>query len=55
MEKTVEPLSVLEARIIMGDDANALSDEEVQMLIDQLSSLARGFVHMVLNGDLYAE
>lgn len=55
MEKTPEPISLPEARMIMGSDADNMSDEALQQLIDQLNSLARGFVQMVLSGDLYTE
>ncbi len=48
-------ISVAEAREIMGKDADDLSDEALQVLIDQLNSVARGFVAMVLNGDLYTQ
>lgn len=47
-------ISVSDAREIMGNDADSLSDEDLQILIDQLNSLARGFVQAVLNGDAYA-
>jgi len=47
-------ISIGDARKIMGKDADELSDETLQDLIDQLNSLARGFVQAVLNGDAYA-
>jgi len=47
-------ISISDAREIMGNDADSLSDEDIQTLIDQLNSLARGFVQAVLNGDTYA-
>jgi len=56
MEENNSPaISLREAREIMGNDAMELSDEDLQTLLDRLNSLARGFVQMVLNGDLYAE
>jgi hypothetical protein len=47
-------ISISDAREIMGEDADGLSDEDLQTFIDQLNSLARGFVQAVLNGDAYA-
>jgi len=47
-------ISISDAREIMGRDADDLSDEDLQTLIDRLNSLARGFVQAVLNGDVYA-
>ena len=56
MEENSSPtISLREAREIMGNDADGLTDEALQTLVNQLNSLARGFVQMVLNGDLYAE
>ncbi len=47
-------ISINDAREIMGEDADELSDEDLQTLIDRLNSLARSFVQAVLNGDAYA-
>jgi hypothetical protein len=47
-------ISLNEAREILGKDADHLSDDALRALIDQLNSLARGFVQAVLNGDAYA-
>jgi len=41
-------ISVLKAREIMGKDADGMTDDEIQELLNQLNSLARIFVDMVL-------
>ena len=54
---SIEPTVTLttdEARKILGNDANNMSDEEIQQLVTSLNSLARSFVQSVLNGDAYA-
>lgn len=49
-----EPIiSVIEAREIMGSDADTMTDDEILVLIDRLNSLARGFVLTVQNGEMY--
>ena len=45
-------MSVAEARKIMGKDANDMTDEEVDKLIDQLSGLARAYIRDVQSGRL---
>lgn len=54
-ENSATKISLKEAREILGKDAEQMTDEALQKLLDQLNSLARDFVQMVLKGDLYAE
>ncbi len=54
MVKTLRPISLSEARLIMGSDAGDMSDKEIQALLDHLNSLARAFVQAVQNGTFSA-
>jgi hypothetical protein len=44
-------ITVSRAREVMGSDADNMSDEEVQDIIDKLSALALAFVGTVLKYD----
>lgn len=44
-----------EAREILGSDAQGMSDEAIQELVSQLSSLARAYVQSILRGEVDVE